>query len=740
MTFTFKKHSIPEYLKIGNFILLRVGIFLINMIFFALVVSTCLFVIKIPVTSFHIFGAFLLSAAMDYFFMGRSIKQTLFVSLFGAIILCLSILLCTRIYDWSYDGAGYHKGITGFLKNGWNPLYKSFFEYGPDHFPFAHDMTAAWYDAYPKASELWAAVVYAACGNIEGGKAFNLVSILGVCCICMALIEQTKKLTRPQSFLCALFCVLNPVSLMQCFTYYNDGFLWQMVLLCFAALLYLTFYETGPYAKLCAYLILVSITIGLNVKFSGVIFFAILCFTFFAFWSVERIKQDGPTASTRKFIRDRFCMFAVSVIFATVFVGSTAYVVNTIRYRNPVYTLIGEGSTDLITGQMPSVFKYMSNPKRFIASLFSQTNNSYTLESVKWKMPFLFDANEFLAAQGYDTRTAGWGLLFSGIILLSAACICFGLYKYRNKHPRAIKLAVALLFVLMLSIIVVPGMSWARYNQSICYIPAAALFYCFRRSKKSSRAAYLAGSMVTLLLINMVPNVVKLTEEWDIYDLIESRFKYMAQVSKDNSLSVGFKGGNTMCGLMFNLDDRGIDHVYSRNIEDSSNSLPLYSAMSYEIISGPMSTKTGPMSSKTAEEFLEYAGKPNMLTLIALKDEGSNALSEPIINKFKSFGLEFDLKDHFRYSYLAVLDGKNVLTENIAKEKLSYNDTIENIALSLESSGYAVGNSASIQINGTETALNHRGLNIVLFDKTIQKVTASVCIDSHSNNSLVISP
>ncbi len=737
MTLPVKKHHTDEDQKKGNFILLRVGIFLINIIFFTLVVATCLFVIKVPVTSLHIFGAFLISVAVDYFFLGKSIKKTLLVSVLGAVILCVSVMMCMHIYDWSYDGNGYHKCITGFLKSGWNPLYETFYEFGADHFPFASDLVATWYDAYPKGSELWAACVNAACGDIEGGKSFNLISILGVFLVCAELLGQTGKLTHTQSFLCALFCVLNPVSLIQCFTYYNDGFLWRMVFLCFAALLYLTFYETGPYARLCVYLIFSSIAIGFNIKFSGVLFFAILCFTFFIFWCAGRIKRDGFTASTKKFILNRFCMFAVSVIFATAGIGSTSYVVNTIRYRNPVYTLIGEGKTDLIEGQMPPALQPMSNLKRFIASFFSQTNNSFTLEQVEWKWPFLFDADEFTAVQGYDTRLAGWGFLFSGICLLSAACICFGLYKYWNKYPKAVKLTVVLLFIYAFSIIAVPGMSWARHNQAICYIPVAALIYCFCNSKKSVKSAYLAGGMVTLLLINMVPNLVKIIEQWDRYEIIEAKFDYMSQLSKDNSFSLGFADRYSMYGYLFNVVDRGIDYVYQKNFDSGVNTLSL-NALAYEIISGPMCTRNGPMSSKTAEEFLDYAGKPDVLTLIAVKDEGSNALNDAIINKMKSFGLEFDLKGNFRYSYLAVLDGKDVVCEDISKESLSYSGTIDGAELSLGSGGHWAGNSASVKINGMETALNRRGLNIVLFDKKTQKVTASVSIDSCVDNKLYI--
>ena len=74
--------------------------------------------------------------------------------------------------------------MTAMLKNGWNPVYLSFYDFvDRTKFTFLEDITGTWYDAYPKASETWGACIYIITNNIEGGKSFNFVSMTATFCI-----------------------------------------------------------------------------------------------------------------------------------------------------------------------------------------------------------------------------------------------------------------------------------------------------------------------------------------------------------------------------------------------------------------------------------------------------------------------------------------------------------------------------------------------------------------------------
>lgn len=396
---------------------LILGTFLVNLLLWTLIVSTLLFAIGITVGWWNICLALLVNVLVCCIFLKVKPKQIALVSLWGLVIVAVTVFACHYCFDYSWDGNDYHKSMIGLMKYGWNPLNESFYDFARNsEFTFLQGVSATWYDAYPKMSEIWGACIYAFEGSIEDGKCYNLIATIGVFCIAQSALDSVNTLKRWQSAVCAFFCAMNPVIFSQMFTYYNDGFLWQMILLCTISVLYLTFFEKGESKKIYAYLIFASINIGFNIKFFGIIFYALLCLTMFLYWVISCLRSEKSQAEKKLYVRRRFSLFAISTVHAIVVSGATSYVTNTIRYRNPVYTMIGQGSTEIITSQLPNVYKKMGNITRFICSLLSKTSNDLEASEVKWKIPFTFDANEFLSAQINDVRTAGWGVLFSGIV------------------------------------------------------------------------------------------------------------------------------------------------------------------------------------------------------------------------------------------------------------------------------------------------------------------------------------
>lgn len=718
-------------------IFLLLGLFLLNLMFFAVVISTILFVIKIPINISNIMLSAAASVLCLFFFAGKSIKRTLKVSIIGLLIFVLITILCAHVYDWSWDGNTYHKSITACLKYGWNPLYETFYTFADGNFPFLSELNETWYDAYPKASEIWGACIYAVSNNIETGKSFNMISMSALFCICLFFLQETNGLKRWQSVLCALLCVLNPVSLSQSITYYNDGFLWQMILLCFVALLYLTFFEHGKWKGISYYFIFLSINMGFNIKFSALIYFAILCLSFFGFWIYKKIKTTGLENTLKSsFFRQRFCLFSLSVISGVLVTGSTSYVINTIRHQNPVYTMIGKGSTEMITAQMPKVFRGMSNITRFICSLFSRTNTDKGLTALELKFPFLFDPNEFWSAQVYDVRTAGWGVLFSGILLISLAVICLALIKYSKTYPSAVQLTQVLMMVVLCSLFIIPGLSWARYFAGLFYIPVGALLYLFFWSGEnevhSQGAAYLAGILACLLLINMVPNFVRNKSTFMEYKETNLQLQQLKELTEVSHVVIGPDPQCLFGGRFFNLIDHDITNFSYGEVDPNECSGTIFRVRSlcYDVRDGIYG----------AETFTEYLDElyplEDKLILFAVKDEASKALTDDVCLSMQRLGLNFALKDHFRYAYLAVIDDGNVIYENIGDGRLQFEGEMEEVQIILTSEGKKTGQ-ASIQLDGIEYALNDRGINIVLYDKVSKRVIDSICIDTYLNTAIV---
>lgn len=111
------------------------------------------------------------------------------------------------------------------------------------------------------------------------------------------------------------------------------------------------------------------------------------------------------------------------------------------------------------------------------------------------------------------------------------------------------------------------------------------------------------------------------------------------------------------------------------------------------------------------------------------------------LNHFRVFNLSTDLISTFRYSFLAVIDGGIVLCEETSAEQAIERDIqIESHTIRLCSKGYNCTRNnkvpIEISIDGRDYAVNHRGLNIVVWDKKTDKLLDSVCFDMFGNEAV----
>lgn len=130
------------------------------------------------------------------------------------------------------------------------------------------------------------------------------------------------------------------------------------------------------------------------------------------------------------------------------------------------------------------------------------------------------------------------------------------------------------------------------------------------------------------------------------------------------------------------------------------------------------------------EEYLtELAADDNYVALVSVMDDGFRFVSDEQIALFNKLGLYAPFKDLFRNSYAAVIDPQKGNVEQ-------YSDT-ENITISgsildsdgfysITSGGYNSGVNCSITVNGKEEAVDYVGINIIVFDRTTQKIVDSV--------------
>lgn len=700
------------------------GIFIFNIILFTVAATTVIFIFGGSISKINICLGVICSMIFCFFTTKRSVKETALISGISVLVLTLLILVCANTYEWTVDGNAYRKSMTGLLKLGWNPLYQTFYA-AAEPYEFLDVCTQTWYDAYPKTTEIFSASVYSFTGNIESGKCFTLLAMVGALAICMSYLIGTGKLKLWQSILSAVICIWNPVNLAQCFTFYNDAFLGILLLLCVAAMLKITFYEHKKTYMGDYWLIFLTINLGFNSKFSALIFFALLCLAFFFYWVFEKCKKDG-FKNSKKVLFERFSVFAVSVLSAILFIGSTSYVTNTVRYHNPVYTMIGDGSTEIITSMAPIAIREMSHAQRFFVSLFSPTLNSMALEKVSLKFPFSFTNDNLFEAGLVDLRLAGWGVFFSGILILSLVMLGKVLFGWKERNKKALTITAILTAVFAIIIIFVPGMFWARYFTLLFWIPIAALILTFIEINEGRSKGFLFGTLVFLTLLNTAPNISYISDRFDDFKQFDSDFDLLEMRSRKQNVIIGFREDGEDPGRFFNIIDRKINYQFGKMDEEKS-ATHMY-GLRYQTV------KNEGEIDKLSEYF--SSSNENLVIFIAAKDEASTALNDETIAFMRSLGLSFDLPTRFRHSYLAVIDGGKVIHENVSEYALNYSYKIGKTKATVSSAGYDAGNYALIEIGKINYSYNTRGLNFVVYDKKEKNVIDSFYVDTYTNNSI----
>ena len=256
----------------------EVGIFLLLVMNTILLGSTLLFFAHVSITPFHLPIFIIISGVLYYFFRKKSSKKELIqVILISLLIMLVSTGVSALMFDRSSDGNTYHKDAIGVLKEGFNPVYESSSDFIMNRKDDSKSLTeySIWTDHYAKANWIIAANFYSLTGNIESGKAINLISIT----IAFALIFSTLVdiLSKRKALVLSIITALNPITASQMFTYYND----QLVCLyLFLAILYLIKLDKNIKDKESWFGYILTFIILANMKFNGLGYLLVFSFLF----------------------------------------------------------------------------------------------------------------------------------------------------------------------------------------------------------------------------------------------------------------------------------------------------------------------------------------------------------------------------------------------------------------------------------------------------------------------------
>ncbi len=126
--------------------------------------------------------------------------------------------------------------------------------------------------------------------------------------------------------------------------------------------------------------------------------------------------------------------------------------------------------------------------------------------------------------------------------------------------------------------------------------------------------------------------------------------------------------------------------------------------------------------------------KKDYIVIAATKDTLGFALNYKLVVELKKLGIKKILKDKHWRGYLYIRNESNTVAEILASQNESaiYDGCVDEHLISVKSSPYTNENIAKIVIDGTDYAVNKRGVNIVVYNKRENKVLDSVCFDTHS--------
>ena len=483
------------------------SIFMLMFITMILIVTTTGFLCNITVTTLHLPIITILSIALFILFYKKdNIKQNIISILVALLVFIISICSLGTIYDTTSDGNTYHKLAIGSMKNGWNPDYMSSEDFtkekGNVFDPGKDNMNTFWIDHYAKGTEIFGAVIYAFTSNIETAKIYTVLimySLFG-----LSLGYLSKRIGLISSIIISLLLVINPITIVQMNNLYVDAALGLTIIM----IIYCLNIQNEDYKYMSKretlFILAASIIWSINIKFTGLVYAAIICATFYVYILIKKYKTGKEDFISELKLQTIF--YIVTLIISFMVVGYSSYVLNLVHNGNPLYPLYGDEAVQNIgVKEAPKSFQSKNRIETFLISIFSKGENvsaSWVTENVvepKLKIPFTFSKEEIKNYTIPDIRMGGFGPLFSGAFIIMAGVMIFILVKLikNKKYKKAIPL-ILLLGVIAVIMLLFDGNYWARYIAFIYVLPIIALIYLLKN--KDDKIKFAIGIILAIVM------------------------------------------------------------------------------------------------------------------------------------------------------------------------------------------------------------------------------------------------
>lgn len=400
--------------------------------------------------------------------------------LLNVCVLALWCVVCNFIFDWSYDGMYYHKEAIIDLKEGWNPFYQSSLD--ATVFASYPDMDL-WLDNYPKGLWLFSAVIYSLTNLLETAKAVNILFIIPVFSVAVDVMKTVYQMNRQKSVIFGLLFAMNPVFICQLFTSYNDLAVGAIVIITMLLSMKIVSEKASNYTYL---LLAAVIAVSCTVKFTAPVLAGIVLLIFGIWYAMKHRREP-------KHLAKPVAVVLAAFIAGVCLLGFDPYIKHIMNHQNPVYPVLGEGAYDIMNTNPPKGFENKNAVEKLLASVFSKTNN-LPEEAPELKIPFTIHSSEWIHLSNADIRVGGFGVLFSGVFLLSLV-IFFVALCHNKKIRMETAAAFAAIFLLLLFF---PESWWARYASYAYYLPV----FILAEAANLRKTKVFSGVTICLIALN----------------------------------------------------------------------------------------------------------------------------------------------------------------------------------------------------------------------------------------------
>ena len=406
----------------------------------------------------------------------------------AAGLVMIAVGLGEHFADISGDGNWYHQEAVIRLNGGWNPVYDRLSNEG-----FADKGATIYAESYPHGLWIDAAILTGLTGNIDSGKAWNLILAFAVFWLALSAL-LSLGIGLPISFVIALATAANPVVIYQTFSYYNDGSVFALL----ACLIAISIVLTKRQSIELWIVQVLTIVLLIDTKFLGLIYGggALL-----SFWTILWLLR-----ADRRTILHAVTAGVIAVAAGVAVIGFSPYVLNTIRYHHPFYPVLGRGAFGHPWTGPESIHKY-GKLSDFIYGVFGEPSMANPASIVTLRAPFSIRPSYLIWYRHWpDPHIGGYGVLFGEALTLSVALLLvIGIWLARHYVVRqvwAIGIVIGGLFFMVLA----KECAWlARYNAHICLVPITAgvvVFWARGKFRIPPALTFGASAAIALLLAN----------------------------------------------------------------------------------------------------------------------------------------------------------------------------------------------------------------------------------------------